>query len=197
VVRSAIGKIKLDWPDETKHFMPYYEAIKGKRHRMGTFQDPSSDKDMLYEVADDGSELLVERRQRVQSERTQVWYGSIGSGEKVVKSATRRDELRRKHDLIGLEMEATGTMNRIPVGVIRGVCDYADEHKNSEWQPYAAAMAAAYAKAILAQIGPGGAASRLKILGIGMWVYLFTPRLIITALCLLLLVDVSATEIIG
>ncbi|KAH7191295.1 hypothetical protein DER44DRAFT_678162 [Fusarium oxysporum] len=48
----------------------------------------------------------------------------------------------------GLEMETAGTMNRIPVGVIRGVCDYADEHKNKEWQPYAAAMAASYAKAI-------------------------------------------------
>jgi hypothetical protein len=43
-------------------------------------------------------------------------------------------------------------MNRIPVGVIRGVCDYGDEHKNKEWQPYAAAMAAAYAKAILLEI---------------------------------------------
>jgi len=41
-------------------------------------------------------------------------------------------------------MEAAGTMNRIPVGVIRGVCDYGDEHKNKEWQPYAAAMAGAY-----------------------------------------------------
>ena len=35
-------------------------------------------------------------------------------------------------------------MNRIPVCVIRGVCDYGDEHKNKEWQPYAAAMAGAY-----------------------------------------------------
>ena len=51
-------------------------------------------------------------------------------------------------------MEAAGTMNRIPVGVIRGVCDYGDEHKNKEWQPYAAAMAAAYAKAVLCEIRP-------------------------------------------
>ncbi|KAI6777617.1 uncharacterized protein J7T54_004900 [Emericellopsis cladophorae] len=43
-----------------------------------------------------------------------------------------------------LEMEAAGTMNRIPVGVIRGVCDYGDEHKNKEWQAHAAAMAGAY-----------------------------------------------------
>lgn len=51
-------------------------------------------------------------------------------------------------------MEAAGTMSRIPVGVIRGVCDYGDAHKNKEWQPYAAAMAAAYAKAVLAELVP-------------------------------------------
>jgi hypothetical protein len=51
-------------------------------------------------------------------------------------------------------MEAAGTMNRIAVGVIRGVCDYGNEHKNKIWQPYAAAMAAAYAKAVLSEIRP-------------------------------------------
>ncbi|KAI3316989.1 purine and uridine phosphorylase [Xylariaceae sp. AK1471] len=168
VIRSAIGKIKLDWPNEAQHFVPYYEAMKDRRHQMGTFRDPGFDNDMLYQVANDGSEKLMERPERGKSDRTQVWYGSIGSGEKVMKCATWRDELRRKHDLIGLEMEAAGTMNRIPVGVIRGVCDYADEHKNSSWQPYAAAMAAAYAKAILAQIGPGGASSRSRISNDGM-----------------------------
>lgn len=69
-----------------------------------------------------------------------------------MRNARKRNELRDKYHVIGLEMEAAGTMNRIPVGVIRGVCDYGDEHKNKEWQPYAAAMAAAYGKAVLAEI---------------------------------------------
>lgn len=72
----------------------------------------------------------------------------------MVKNARIRDKLRDKYNVIGLEMEAAGTMNRIPVGVIRGVCDYGDKHKNKEWQPCAAAMAAAYAKAVLAEIRP-------------------------------------------
>ena len=38
------------------------------------------------------------------------------------------------YNVMGLEMEAAGTMNQIPVGVIRGVCDYGDGHKNKEWQ---------------------------------------------------------------
>ncbi|KAL2859969.1 uncharacterized protein BJX67DRAFT_368375 [Aspergillus lucknowensis] len=51
-------------------------------------------------------------------------------------------------------MEAAGIMNEIPVGNIRGVCDYGDERKNKDWQPYAAAMAAAFAKAVLSEITP-------------------------------------------
>lgn len=77
-----------------------------------------------------------------------------------MKNARIRDELRDKYGVIGLEIEGAGTMNRIPVGVIRGVCDYGDEIKNKDWQPYAAAMAAAYAKAVLAQIRPKGRVRR-------------------------------------
>jgi nucleoside phosphorylase len=52
-------------------------------------------------------------------------------------------------------MEAAGLMNSFPCLVIRGICDYADTHKNKRWQEYAAAMAAAYAKDLLSVI-PGG-----------------------------------------
>lgn len=47
------------------------------------------------------------------------------------------------------EMEAAGLMNDFPCLVIRGICDYADSHKNKTWQAYAAATAAACAKDIL------------------------------------------------
>lgn len=50
-------------------------------------------------------------------------------------------------------MEAAGLMNTLPVAVIRGVCDYADSHKNDLWHPYAATTAAAYAKGLLYVIG--------------------------------------------
>ncbi|ROT35327.1 ankyrin [Sodiomyces alkalinus F11] len=51
-------------------------------------------------------------------------------------------------------MEAAGLMNHFPCLVIRGICDYADSHKNKEWQGYAAMVAAAYAKDLLQQIPP-------------------------------------------
>ncbi|KAI2470745.1 purine and uridine phosphorylase [Annulohypoxylon bovei var. microspora] len=153
VIRSAIGSLKWSAPNEAQHFLSYYEAMKDKEHIAGTFSDPGQDQDRLYETVD-GVERQLERSQRPASKRTRVWYGAIGSGEKLMKNAQIRNGLRDKYNLIGLEMEAAGTMNRIPVGVIRGVCDYGDEHKNKEWQPYAAAMAAAYAKAVLAEIRP-------------------------------------------
>ena len=40
-------------------------------------------------------------------------------------------------------------MDNFPCLVIKGVCDYADSHKNKKWQPYAAATAAAFARALL------------------------------------------------
>ncbi|KAN0070408.1 vegetative incompatibility protein HET-E-1 [Elaphomyces granulatus] len=51
-------------------------------------------------------------------------------------------------------MEAAGLMDNFPCLVIRGICDYADSHKNKQWQGYAAATAAAYAKELLTVIHP-------------------------------------------
>jgi nucleoside phosphorylase len=154
VVRSAIGSIKLMAPNDAEAFLQYYEGIKHQEHTNGTFIDPGQEYDKLYQVDEDGIDHLVIRESRPDRHRVRVWYGPIGSGEKLMKNARKRNELRDKYNVIGLEMEAAGTINRIPVGVIRGVCDYGDEHKNKEWQPYAAAMAAAYAKAVLSEIRP-------------------------------------------
>jgi nucleoside phosphorylase len=153
IVRSAIGSIRLRAPNESEIFLPYYESMKDEVHREGTFNDLGQDNDLFY-VADGVTERLEKRQPRPDSERTRVWYGLIGSGDKLMKNAQKRDELRDKYHIIGLEMEAAGIMNTIRVGVIRGVCDYGDERKTKEWQPYAAAMAAAYAKAVLAEIPP-------------------------------------------
>jgi hypothetical protein len=47
--------------------------------------------------------------------------------------------------------------------VIRGICDYADSHKNKQWQPYAAGTAAAYAKEVLSIIPPSRVEAERKI----------------------------------
>jgi len=83
-----------------------------------------------------------------------VHYGLIASGNQVIKSAVFRDRLNKDlgGDVLCVEMEAAGLMNHFPCIVIRGICDYADSHKNKDWQEHAAAVAAAYAKELLSQV---------------------------------------------
>ncbi|KAK4186963.1 nucleoside phosphorylase domain-containing protein [Podospora australis] len=79
-----------------------------------------------------------------------IHYSTILSGDLVMKSATRRDELSTKHNnALCFEMEAAGLMDVFPCLVIRGICDYSDSHKTKEWQEYAAAVAGAYARELL------------------------------------------------
>ncbi|KAF3235111.1 hypothetical protein TWF192_001077 [Orbilia oligospora] len=49
-------------------------------------------------------------------------------------------------------MEAAGLINVFPCLVIRGICDYADSHKNKIWQPHAVIVAAAFAKELLGYV---------------------------------------------
>ncbi|KAF3121031.1 hypothetical protein TWF594_003461 [Orbilia oligospora] len=82
-----------------------------------------------------------------------VHYGTIASGNRVMKDARERDRVSAKFNgILCFEMEAAGLMNSFPCVVIRGIADYADSHKNKNWQPYAAATAAAYAKEFLSAI---------------------------------------------
>ncbi|OAQ67814.1 nacht and ankyrin domain-containing protein [Pochonia chlamydosporia 170] len=80
-----------------------------------------------------------------------VHYGVIASGNCVVKDGISRDVILQRLEKVCIcfEMEAAGLMNNIPCLVIRGICDYADTHKNDQWQNYAAATAAAFAKELL------------------------------------------------
>ncbi|KAE8386906.1 purine and uridine phosphorylase [Aspergillus alliaceus] len=78
-----------------------------------------------------------------------VHFGGLASGDQVIKSAHHRDRIARQENVIAFEMEGAGLWGTIPTIVVKGVCDYADSHKNDRWQLYAAATAAACAKGIL------------------------------------------------
>ncbi|KAK4653514.1 hypothetical protein QC762_0084380 [Podospora pseudocomata] len=85
-----------------------------------------------------------------------VHYGLIASGNQVIQDATFRDRLDEEFGghVLCAEMEAAGLMNNFPCIVIRGICDYADSHKNEDWQEHAAAVAAAFAKELLQYVQP-------------------------------------------
>jgi nucleoside phosphorylase len=94
---------------------------------------------------------LVDRELRRQE--LVVHYGTIASGNQVMRSGAERDRVSAElGGVLCFEMEAAGLINNFPCLVIRGICDYADSHKNKRWQPYAAATAAACAKEVLSVI---------------------------------------------
>ena len=92
--------------------------------------------------------LIVQRPARENS-TPRIHYGNIASGNEVMKHGTTRDKIAKKEGVICFEMEAAGLMNNFRCLVIKGICDYADSHKNKIWQPYAAATAAAFARTLL------------------------------------------------
>jgi nucleoside phosphorylase len=85
-----------------------------------------------------------------------IFYGTIASGDSVVKDATVRDELSETSGgALCFEMEAAGLSDgKFPCVVVRGICDYADSHKNEQWHSYAAGAAAACAKELLTYMDP-------------------------------------------
>ena len=94
------------------------------------------------------------RRPHRSSNEPEIHYGLIASGNQVIKNGSMRERSRKELHMLCFEMEAAGLMDYSPCLVIRGICDYADSHKNNRWQPYAAATAAAYATELLQTI-PG------------------------------------------
>ncbi|KAH8703664.1 ankyrin repeat-containing domain protein [Talaromyces proteolyticus] len=84
-----------------------------------------------------------------------VHCGIIASGNMLVKDAQLRDSLRERYNAICIEMEAAGLVNgTLPCIVIRGICDYADTHKNDMWHDYASLTAASTAKVLLSHLNP-------------------------------------------
>ncbi|GJN78789.1 hypothetical protein PLIIFM63780_002298 [Purpureocillium lilacinum] len=110
-----------------------------------------------YDHAGDGTCSMCDVSKEVQRSQRDttdpdIHYGVIASGNSLIKDAATRDKIAGGlgKECICFEMEAAGLMNHFPCLVIRGICDYADSHKNDRWQRYASATAAAYAKELLA-----------------------------------------------
>ncbi|KAL7919128.1 ankyrin repeat-containing domain protein [Trichoderma austrokoningii] len=91
--------------------------------------------------------MLVHRPPRANI-HPKIHYQAIASSNQVMKHGLTRDKIAQELHVACFEMEAAGLIN-FPYLIIRGICDYSDSHKNKQWQEYAAATAAAYAKEFL------------------------------------------------
>lgn len=167
VLLDALSKIQADHLSGRSKFSQYLHRATCQ---LGIAPE-TTETDMLFESIYDhmegstcencNKEQLVKRELR--NESVVIHYGTIASGNQVMRDGNTRDRLSSKlGGVLCFEMEAAGLMNSFPCLVIRGICDYADSHKNKTWQPYAAATAAAYAREVLAVI-PGAQVPTTRI----------------------------------
>ncbi|KAI0098563.1 TPR-like protein [Nemania sp. FL0031] len=156
VLKTTISKLRSLHQIRGSKIEFYLSEMVGRYPKLSPqFTRQESYPDILYEPEPEDPKAFqgwkeVERPPRQPHDSTQIHYGLISSGNQVIKSGRVRDEISaRLGGVLCFEMEAAGLMNELPCVVVRGICDYADAHKNGLWQEYAAAVAAAYTKELI------------------------------------------------
>ncbi|KAI4940761.1 hypothetical protein J4E91_011248, partial [Alternaria rosae] len=166
VLLAAVAKVQANELRGRSKLCEHITRLEG----IAKFQRSRAGLDVLFEAAYEheggqtcdkcSSDRYKARESRDSEEEVLVHYGTVASGNQVIKDAAVRDKLSAElGGVLCFEMEAAGLMNSFPCLVVRGICDYADSHKNKRWQPYAAATAAAYAKEVLSAIPPAEVAA--------------------------------------
>jgi nucleoside phosphorylase len=157
ILLQAVGKLRANHYRGRSNLSEYLTTLNKQ-----VFAREEAGPDVLFKAAYKHVEgptcVLCSKEEEVErvarkSNEVKVHYGTIASGNQVMKDGTVRDQVSKDFDgVLCFEMEAAGLMNSFPCLVVRGICDYADSHKNKGWQPYAAGVAAACAKEVLSVI---------------------------------------------
>ncbi len=118
---------------------------------------PSIETDILVSSTDPNQRVKHPQDPKRKNGKPRVFIAPIASANKLLKNPIKRDMLRDKFGVKAVEMEGSGiadaTWNHeIGYLVVRGICDYCDSNKGDNWQAYAAAVAAAYTRALLEAI---------------------------------------------
>lgn len=133
---------------------PWHEYIDSISLKLPAFAKPPIESDILYDLDDNICEHIEDISR---TGYPKVLIGGIASANNLLKSAAKRNELKKTFGVLAVEMEASGiadaTWNH-SVGylVVRGICDYCDTHKNDLWQEYAALVSAAYTRAVIEKL---------------------------------------------
>jgi nucleoside phosphorylase len=156
ILLRALSKLQANHLIEESQIPRFLSEMQAKLgHKASTFAYPKQ-KDRLYHTDYDHIEQaqtceLCNNTKTVSryshgDKGPIIHYGLIASGNSVIKNSHIRDWFSRQLGISCVEMEAAGLMDNFPCLVI---CDYADSHKNNDWQGYAAAVVAAFAKELL------------------------------------------------
>ncbi|KAF4205337.1 hypothetical protein CNMCM8927_006339 [Aspergillus lentulus] len=165
ILRSAVELMQSDHLTKSNKVNTFLSEMLQKWPRLAAYQRPPADSDVLFQAdyphvpgqatcRSCESTQMVDRPARG-SDNPKIHYGLIASGDRVMRSARKRNMTGQGiGDILCFEMEAAGIMTEFPCIVIRGISDYADSHKNDKWQHYAAAAAAGCAKELLSYLNP-------------------------------------------
>jgi nucleoside phosphorylase len=160
VLLNALSSIRAEHDMNDSHMPKYLSDMLEQypKMRKSGYTFPGVEKDLLYcgtcsegRSCSECEQTLMCRPSR-EDTSPRIHYGVVASGNLVIKNAGVRDSIRTDFGAKCVEMEAAGLMNNFPCVVIRGICDYADSHKNDVWHKYAATAAAAFAKELLGYI---------------------------------------------
>ncbi|CEO61082.1 Putative Ankyrin repeat protein [Penicillium brasilianum] len=151
--------------DEPRYLEYLHSAIGRTARTRKNFGKPNAQCDRLFQANHDHPSNASscdgcpagweETRSEREDNNPQPHYGIIASGNSVIKHGETREQLRSKTGALCFGIEAAGLMLDFPCIVIRGVCDYADSHRNEHWQGYAALTAASYTKELLCYVPIG------------------------------------------
>lgn len=130
----------------------YNARLAAVTQKGSPYQRPSDRTDVLYEDGARTKPLAIRRAkdERRKRQASIAFVGAVGSANKVVKSHKERERIRKKYNVIAVEMEGAGVAEAAMANgkgffVVRGICDYANDWKNDKWHPYAAMAAAVFA----------------------------------------------------
>ncbi|KAH7123382.1 nucleoside phosphorylase domain-containing protein, partial [Dactylonectria estremocensis] len=165
ILRSAVEKMRSDHMLMDNKVNEFVFAMIQRGGRLANYRRPSRQLDVLFKPEDahhpsqatcrNCNKGEVINRHSRKSTAPEIHYGLVGSGDRVIKSAAKRDTISRGFGgILCFEMEAAGLMTDFSALVIRGISDYSDSHKNYVRQQYAAATAVAVAKELLSYLDP-------------------------------------------
>jgi nucleoside phosphorylase len=164
LLRNAFTKFESLLLHQNSKITEYLSQATTRNSFFSAFDRPASLVDNLFE--NDYMHLNPSDKTCVECDKTRiiqretqhgllVHFGIVASGNQVIKDGIKRGKILEAHPgVIAVEMEAAGLMNVFGCATIRGICDYADSHKNDGWHKYASAVAAAAAKEVLSIIPP-------------------------------------------
>ena len=157
--KVALGDVVVS--DFVYYYEPAKQTPKGDQRRAQQFLSDRLlyGRALAYEAGEWRSDITIARPGVAQADVPfpKAYFGAIGSGEKVIADARALSRLLKEcPKLLAVAMEGAGVARAAtqqphppPFIEVRGVCDYANEQKNDDWQPFAAEAAAAFTVGLL------------------------------------------------